>query len=316
MYIGIDIGGTNTEFGIVNEEGKVIATNTIKTGDYTTANEYVDASVKSIISLSECIGGINNIRGIGIGAPAANYLKGTIEYAANLPWAHDTIVPLANMFCQRLGIPVKVTNDANTVAIGEMYYGIAKGMRNFIVLTLGTGVGSGIVINGQLVYGCDGFAGELGHIQVFWEGGRPCSCGQCGCLETYCSATGVARTAREMLAASSRQSILRQYDVTKITSKDVFNAAKDCDALALDVFDYTGEVLGRACAGFTTFSSPEAYIFFGGLAHSGELLLDPIRKSYERYVLPLYRGKAKFLLSGLDGATAAILGASALCRRI
>lgn len=314
MYIGVDIGGTNTEIGIVDEQGKLVAHDVIKTRVYHTACDYVDAATKAILVLSEQVGGLGYIVGVGIGAPAANYYEGTIEYAANLLWAHDTKVPLADMFSQRLGKPVRVTNDANTVAIGEMYHGAAKGMKNFIVLTLGTGVGSGIVVNGQLVYGYDGFAGELGHMQVIWDGGRPCGCGQSGCLETYCSATGVARTAREFLSSTHKQSLLRNIDAEKITSKDVFDAALDGDSLASDIFNYTGEILGRACAGFATFCSPEAYIFFGGLAHAGELLLEPIRRSYDARVLSLYRGKAKFLLSGLDGATAAILGASALCR--
>jgi glucokinase len=249
---------------------------------------------------------------MGIGAPNGNYYNGTIEYAPNLAWAHDGIVPLAQMFSDQLGIPVALTNDANAAAIGEMTYGVARGMKNFIMITLGTGVGSGIVVNGQLLYGHDGFAGELGHVIMRRENGRPCGCGRTGCLEAYCSATGVARTAREFLANRQDPSLLRELDPEKITSLDVSIAAGKGDALAKEIYEFTGHMLGEACADFAAFSSPEAFIFFGGMVKAGELIMKPIRESYEKHVMPIFRGKAQFLVSGLDGASAAVLGASAV----
>lgn len=309
--IGVDLGGTNTVFGIVNQRGDVLYDNSIRTQDYTTPESFVEAGVACLKPLVEMVGGITAIKAMGIGAPNSNYYRGTIEFAPNLPW--KGIVPLADMFSQALGIPVKMTNDANAAALGEMIYGVARGMKNFIVITLGTGVGSGIVIDGRLVYGSDGFAGELGHVtMVRGKEGRLCGCGRRGCLETYCSATGVARTARQMLAESDRPSLLRELDPDKIQSLDVSIAAAKGDELALEIFEFTGEMLGEACADFTAFSSPEAYIFFGGLTKAGDLLMNPIKKSYEEHVMPVFRGKAKFLVSGLMSTNAAVLGASAL----
>jgi glucokinase len=233
--------------------------------------------------------------------------------APNLPWAHDSVVPLANLFSDALGIPVALTNDANAAAIGEMTYGVARGMKDFIVITLGTGVGSGIVTGGHLLYGSDGFAGELGHVtMVRGEEGRLCGCGRKGCLECYCSATGVARTARELLAKSDRPSLLREMNPEDITSLDVSIAAGKGDALAREIYDFTGKMLGEACADFAAFSSPEAFIFFGGMTRAGDLIMKPIKEAYDRHVLPIFRGKAQFLISGLDGASAAVLGASAV----
>ena len=249
---------------------------------------------------------------MGIGAPNANFYKGTIEYAPNLSWGHDCIVPLAELFSEALGIPVALTNDANAAAIGEMTYGVARGMKNFIMLTLGTGVGSGIVINGQMVYGCDGFAGELGHVIMRRDNGRLCGCGRKGCLEAYCSATGVARTAREFLAKSDEPSLLRDMKPEDITSYDVSVAAGKGDALAKRVYDFTGKMLGEACADFAAFSSPEAFVFFGGLTKAGDLLMKPLKESYDKSVLKIFKGKAKFLISTLDGSSAAVLGASAV----
>ena len=249
---------------------------------------------------------------MGIGAPNGNYYKGTIEFAPNLAWGHNGIVPLADMFSKELGIPVALTNDANAAAIGEMTYGVARGMKNFIDITLGTGVGSGIVIDGKVVYGCDGFAGELGHVIMRRENGRLCGCGRHGCLEAYCSATGVARTAREFLDTTDTPSLLRDLNPKDITSLDVSIAAGKGDKLAKKIYDFTGEMLGEACADFAAFSSPEAFIFFGGLTKAGDLLMDPIKKSYDEHVLPIFKGKAKFLVSGLDGSSAAVLGASAV----
>ena len=312
--IGLDLGGTNSVFGIVDARGEIKATTAIKTGGFASADDYVDAAVVALQPIIEQVGGLNTIKAMGIGAPNGNYYNGTIEMAPNLPWAHDTIVPLAKMFSERLGnIPVALTNDANAAAIGEMVYGVARGMKNFIVITLGTGVGSGIVVNGQLLYGSDGFAGELGHVtMVRGAEGRSCGCGRTGCLEAYCSATGVARTARELLSKSERPSILREMNPEDITSLDVSIAASKGDALANEIYEFTGHMLGEACADFAAFSSPEAFIFFGGMVKAGELIMKPIREAYDHHVLPIFRGKAKFLVSGLDGASAAVLGASAV----
>ena len=312
--IGLDLGGTNSVFGIVDSRGEIKATTAIKTGGYPSAESYVDACIEALQPIIEEVGGIDTIKAMGIGAPNGNFYNGTIEYAPNLPWAHDTIVPLAKMFSDRLsGIPVALTNDANAAAIGEMVYGVARGMKNFIVITLGTGVGSGIVVNGQLLYGSDGFAGELGHVtMVRGEEGRSCGCGRTGCLEAYCSATGVARTARELLAKTTRPSLLRDMNPEDITSLDVSIAAGKGDELAKEIYEFTGKMLGEACADFAAFSSPEAFIFFGGMVKAGELIMKPIREAYDAHVLKIFRGKAKFLVSGLDGASAAVLGASAV----
>ena len=311
--IGLDLGGTNSVFGIVDARGEIKATTAIKTQGYDKVEDYVDASVEALKVIIEQVGGIETIKAMGIGAPNGNYYNGTIEYAPNLAWAHNGVVPLAKLFSERLdNIPVGLTNDANAAAIGEMTYGVARGMKNFIVITLGTGVGSGIVINGQLVYGCDGFAGELGHVIVRRENGRPCGCGRSGCLEAYCSATGVARTARELLSKTQEPSLLRELDPEAITSLDVSIAAGKGDALAKHIYEFTGEMLGEACADFAAFSSPEAFIFFGGMTKAGDLIMDPIKRSYDKNVLKIFKGKAKFLVSGLDGSSAAVLGASAV----
>ena len=312
--IGLDLGGTNAVFGIVDQRGDIKATTAIKTQQYDTAESFIEASVNALQPIIEQVGGIEKIKAMGIGAPNGNYYKGTIEIAPNIKWAHDCIVPLGDMFSKKLnGIPVAVTNDANAAAIGEMVYGVARGMKNFIVITLGTGVGSGIVLNGQLIYGSDGFAGELGHVtMVRGEEGRSCGCGRTGCLEAYCSATGVARTARELLAKTQRPSLLRDMNPEDITSLDVSVAAGKGDELAKEIYEYTGKMLGEACADFAAFCSPEAFIFFGGMVKAGELIMDPIRRAYDEHVLPVFKGKAQFLVSGLDGASAAVLGASAI----
>ena len=312
--IGLDLGGTNSVFGIVDARGEIKATTAIKTGGYEKVEDYVDACVEALQVIIEQVGGIDKIKAMGIGAPNGNYYNGTIEFAPNLPWAHNGVVPLAKLFSERLNnIPVALTNDANAAAIGEMVYGVARGMKNFIVITLGTGVGSGIVVNGQLLYGHDGFAGELGHVtMVRGEEGRMCGCGRKGCLECYCSATGVARTARELLSKTDRPSLLRELDPEKITSLDVSIAAGKGDELAKEIYDFTGKMLGEACADFAAFSSPEAFIFFGGMVKAGELIMKPIREAYNAHVLKIFKNKAQFLVSGLDGASAAVLGASAI----
>lgn len=314
LVIGLDLGGTNSVFGIIDREGKVLTTTSIKTQGFPNVETYVEDAVKAVMQIVEQVGGIEKIHAMGIGAPGGNYYNGTIEQAANLEWAKG-IVPLADMFASRLGIPVAITNDANAAAMGEMIYGEAVGMKNFVELTLGTGVGSGIVANGQLIYGCDGFAGELGHMVVEPEG-RPCGCGRKGCLETYCSATGVVRTTVAMLEESTDATSLRDIPREELTSYDVYKAAMAGDAMAQEVFRQTGRRIGVACANIATFLSPEAFIFFGGLAQAGDLLFRPMEEAYNENVLSLYKGKAKFLKSGLDGAKAAVLGASAIAWKL
>lgn len=310
--VGIDIGGTNTVFGIVDARGSILHSGSIKTGQYKEINEYVDALAKGLTTVIEQAGGIEKIKGIGVGAPNGNYFNGCIEFAPNLPWKGT--IPLAKLISERLGgITVNLTNDANAAAIGEMTYGAARGMKDFIVITLGTGVGSGIVVGGELVYGHDGFAGELGHVIMRrGEEGRMCGCGRKGCLETYTSATGVARTAREFLEKRDEPSVLRELDPANITSKDVFDAAIKGDKIALDIFEFTGNMLGEAFADFIAFSSPEAIILFGGLTKAGDLIMDPIKKSMDKNLLKVFAGKTKLMFSELKESDAAVLGASAL----
>ena len=309
--IGLDMGGTNSVFGIVDARGNIKAQTVIKTRGYKNVEEYVKTAVEALQPAIDLVGGIEMIKGMGIGAPNANYYTGTIDNAANLEW--KGIVPIAKLFSEALGVPVRVTNDANAAAMGEMTYGAARGMRNFIMITLGTGVGSGIVCDGRVVYGSDGFAGELGHVIVDRsENARPCGCGRKGCLETYCSATGVARTARHLLETRNEASLLRKLNVDEITSFDVFQAAEAGDKLALEIFEETGSRLGAACADFAAFSSPEAFVFFGGLTKAGDYIMDPIKRAYDENVLFVYKDKAKLLISTLNGSEAAVLGASAL----
>lgn len=308
--LGIDIGGTNTVIGIVDARGSVIASDSIKTAKHSKLEDYIDELYTTASRLIENNDATDKIHGIGIGAPNANYYTGIIEQGVNLPW--PTPIPLARLVSEKFGIPVAITNDANAAAIGEMTYGAARGLKDFIMITLGTGVGSGIVINGQMVYGHDGFAGELGHVIVKRNNGRLCGCGRTGCLEAYCSATGVARTAREFLEIRNEPSSLRNLPIEDITSKDVYDAAINGDNLAKDVFEYTGKILGEAMADMTVFSSPEAFILFGGLAKSGELLLKPLRNAMDKNMLGVFKGKPKVMLSELKEADAAVLGASAL----
>ncbi|MGM9871294.1 MAG: ROK family protein [Muribaculaceae bacterium] len=308
--LGIDIGGTNTVFGIVDARGAVIASSSIKTAKHPKVEDYVDELYNEITRLLEANDAVSKIQGIGVGAPNANYFTGIIEESANLIW-HGKI-PLAQMLQDKFGIPVAITNDANAAAIGEMTYGAARGLKDFIMITLGTGVGSGIVVNGQLVYGHDGFAGELGHLIVKRNNGRLCGCGRTGCLEAYCSATGVARTAREFLEIRTEPSLLRNLDIDEITSKDVYDAAMQGDKLAKEIFDYTGKILGESMADMMLFSSPKAFILFGGLAKSGDLLLKPLKEALDKNLMFAFKGKPQVLLSELKEADAAVLGASAL----
>ncbi len=311
--IGIDLGGTNSVGGIVDARGNILAMDSVKTKENPTVEEYVERMSAKLLSMIESVGGKDKIKGIGIGAPNGNYYHGTIEFAPNLPW--KGVLHLAKMFEERTGLPARLTNDANAAAIGEMTYGVAKGMKNFIMITLGTGVGSGIVVDGKMVYGADGFAGELGHIKVR-DNGRLCGCGRHGCLETYCSATGVARTAKEFVECSKEDTLLRQLDPDHITSKDVFDAAEKGDKIAKQIFDYTGEILGEALANYMAFSSPEAFILFGGLTKAGHYILDPVQKAFDANLLKIYQNKAKILVSELKDSDAAILGASALAWEI
>lgn len=307
--IGIDMGGTNTVFGVVDARGHIIARSSIKTQTHKDVNLYVDELCSEITKIIDSIGGKDMIRGIGVGAPNGNYYTGNVEFAPNLPW--KDVIPFSKMITERIGIPCKLTNDANAAAVGEMTYGIAKGMKNFIMITLGTGVGSGIVINGEVVYGHDGFAGELGHTIAIRDG-RPCGCGRKGCLECYTSATGVARTAREILQTRTDDSLLRNIPIDQIESKDVYNAAEKGDAIALEIFKTTGTILGQSLADFIAFSAPEAIVLFGGLAKAGDYIMNPVREAMEENVLRLWKGKVKLLFSSLKEADAAVLGASAL----
>ena len=307
--VGMDIGGTNSVFGIVDARGNILSVDSIKTQAYREIDEYVNAVAERLNPMIEAVGGKAKIKGMGIGAPNGNFYSGTIEFAPNLPW--KGVIRLADLFQEAIGVPVTVTNDANAAAIGEMTYGAARGMKNFIEITLGTGVGSGIVINGQLVYGHDGFAGELGHTISRRTNGRQCGCGRTGCLETYCSATGVARTAREIVDCTDEPSLLREIE-GEITSKDVYDAAIRGDKAALEVFKFTGTILGEALADFVAFSAPEAIILFGGLTKAGDLIMKPTIEAMENSMLNLWKGKVKLLVSELKDSDAAVLGASAL----
>lgn len=309
--VGIDIGGQTTKMGIVDTRGQVLSQTVIRTDTYDDVSLYVEevaAALEKIIRESESEG---KIRGIGVGAPNGNYYTGNIENAVNLSWGGQKTIPFAELLSQKTGgLKVALTNDANAAAVGEMTYGAARGMKNFIMITLGTGVGSGIVVNGEVVYGHDGFAGELGHTCAVRHNGRVCNCGKTGCLETYCSATGVARTAREWLDMSDEPSVLRSLD--NITSKDVYEAAKDGDRMALKIFEFTGKILGECFADFVAFSAPEAIVLFGGLARAKEYLYEPIMTAMNANLLHLWRNKIKIVFSQLKESDAAILGASAL----
>ena len=310
FVVGIDVGGQTSKIGVVDARGTVLAQTVIRTDTYDTVDPYIAelaAAVKKVIAEAGVEG---KVRGIGVGAPNGNYYTGTIENAPNLVWGRQR-VEFAKLLSEAMdGLPVALTNDANAAAVGEMTYGAARGMKNFIMITLGTGVGSGIVVNGEVVYGHDGFAGELGHTIAVRGNGRTCGCGRSGCLEAYCSAMGVARTAREWLELSDEPSLLRGLDT--IASKDVYDAAKEGDKLALKVFEYTGKILGRSLADFIAFSAPEAIVLFGGLARAKEFLTEPILESMNANVLSLWRNKVELVYSQLKESDAAILGASAL----
>jgi len=313
FVVGVDVGGQTTKIGVVDARGDVLSQTVIRSDTFCTdAEAYINALAAAIKECITLAGKTDeDIRGIGVGAPNGNYYTGEVAFAPNLAWAATGSVPFAKLLTEALGgLPVSLTNDANAAAMGEMAYGAARGMKDFIMITLGTGVGSGIVIDGKVVYGHDGFAGELGHVTVVRNNGRACGCGRTGCLEAYCSAIGVARTAREWLDSTDEPSQLR--DVESITSKDVFDAAKAGDKLALRVFEYTGTILGRAFADFIAFSAPEAIVLFGGLARAKEFLYEPMVKAMNENVLKIWKDKVEIVFSQLKESDAAILGASAL----
>ena len=308
--VGIDVGGQTSKLGVVDARGTVLAQTVIRTDTYDTVEPYIAELAEAVKKVIAEAGVEGKIRGIGVGAPNGNYYTGTIEAAPNLAWGRNR-VEFAKLLSEAMGgLPVALTNDANAAAVGEMTYGAARGMKNFIMITLGTGVGSGIVINGEVVYGHDGFAGELGHTTAVRNNGRSCGCGRSGCLEAYCSAMGVARTAREWLELSDEPSLLRNCD--NIASKDVYDAAKEGDKLALKVFEFTGKILGRSLADFIAFSAPEAIVLFGGLARAKEFLTEPILEAMNGNVLNLWKNKVELVYSQLKESDAAILGASAL----
>jgi glucokinase len=314
LALGIDIGGTGTKFGIVDRNGNILFSSEISSRNHAEVEGFIDELYDNLHPMIERAGGTGRIKGVGVGAPNGNYYTGTVEYAPNLPWRG--IIPLAKMIEGKFKLPVVLTNDANAAAIGEMMYGAAKGMKDFIMITLGTGVGSGIVANGHLIYGHDGFAGELGHTIIIPNGRLHEGTGKRGSLESYASATGVRLTALEMLENSTEPSLLRKIPADQMDSLKVFEAAVEGDELAKKIFEFTGEILGLALANFVMFSSPEAIILFGGLTKAGDLILKPTRENMEANVIQVFQNKVKILVSHLKEADAAILGASALAWEI
>jgi glucokinase len=309
--IGVDVGGQTSKLGIVDARGNVVAQSVIRTDTHEDVDLYVKDLGAAITALAGQVeGGLASIRGVGMGAPNGNYYRGTIEFAPNLKW--KGVIHLADLVSKEVGLPVALTNDANAAAVGEMTYGAARGMKHFIMITLGTGVGSGIVVGGYVLYGHDGFAGELGHTIQVRNNGRLCGCGRTGCLEAYASAIGVARTAREILETTDKPTILREIPRDQITSKDVSEAAAKGDQVAIEIFNFTGHMLGTALADFVAFSAPEAIILFGGLTKAGDLLKKPVVEALNGNLLPLWKNKVKVEFSELKESDAAILGASAL----
>jgi len=310
LAIGIDIGGTNTEYGIVNHRGEILLKGKIRTDGYDSVEPYIDELYENLWPIIETYKKHGNIIGIGMGAPNANYYRGIIEYAPNLRWTG--VVPLANLISEKFDLPCLLTNDANAAALGEMTYGAARGFKDFIMITLGTGMGSAFVCNGQLVYGLDGYAGELGHTIIVRNGRKHWKTDLLGSLESYVSATGVVLTAREMLEQSDEPSLLRQYDSSILDSRLVYECAIVGDKISREVYRFTGQILGEALANFVMTTSPEAIVLFGGVVKAGDLFLQPAREHLEKNVLPLYKNKVKIVFSELNEADAAILGASTL----
>lgn len=311
LAVGIDIGGTNTVFGIVDHRGEIKYRGAISTRKHKTVRTFIEDLYTAIAPALDNVGGKEHIKGIGIGAPNGNYYSGTIDYAPNLNW--KGIVPLAELVTEKFGLPAALTNDANAAAVGEMMYGAAKGLRDFIMITLGTGVGSGIVINGQLVYGHDGFAGELGHSIIIPGGRKHWSTGVHGSLEAYASATGVRLTALELMTNNpDTDTLLRNYPETEIDSRVVFDCAMQGDEMAKEVYRATGEILGMALANAVMFSSPSTIVLFGGLCKAGDLIMQPTKEHMEKNLLSIFKNKVQLIYSELKEADAAILGASAL----
>ncbi len=310
LAVGIDIGGTGTKFGIVDRSGNVLFTGDLSTKKHKKIETFIDELHDKLSALIQNVGGTGRIRGIGVGAPNGNFYTGTVEYAPNLPW--KGILPLAQMIQDKFQVQTNLTNDANAAAIGEMMYGAAQGMKDFIMITLGTGVGSGIVANGHLILGHDGFAGELGHTIIIPDGRYHEGTGKNGSLESYASATGVMLTAKEVLSSTKEESLLRKIDVEEIDSRKVYDAAVQGDKVAREIFEYTGKILGTALANFVMFSSPEAIILFGGLTKAGDFILKPTREHMEANLIQVFQNRVKILVSHLRESDAAILGASAL----
>ena len=309
--VGIDIGGTFTKFGVIDRLGNVLIEGSVPTDQTDDVDVYLSGLNNAVDQAIKSLGATVSIKGIGIGAPNGNYKTGSIEFAPNLKWAHGKVVNLVTLLEAHYKMPVAVTNDANAAAIGEMIYGGAKEVKDFILLTLGTGLGSGIVVNGELVYGHDGFAGEVGHVRVK-DNGRLCGCGRRGCLETYVSAPGIKRTVFELLAEYNGASELSQYSFDGLTSEMIFHAATRGDKVALEAFRITGETLGIKLADAVAHTAPQKIFIFGGLAKSGDYILKPTRESFEKNVLKIWQGKIDIELSSLSEGSVAILGASAL----
>lgn len=305
LVVGVDIGGTNTAFGIVDEDGHILAQENFSTQAFAEVDRFIETLYQKVSEKASGLDG--DLLGLGMGTPNGNFYTGNIEFAPNLPWTGT--IPMGDLLEKRFKIPVRITNDANAAAIGEMLFGKAKGKKNFIEITLGTGLGGGVVINGKLLYGHDGFAGELGHI-VVEQGGRQCSCGLKGCLETYVSANGVVRTFKERMNADKPSAVL--YDRTEVTSKDIALAAAEGDELSQEVIEFTAQKLGHALAGFVAFSAPEVFILFGGLANAGKLLIEPTKRYMNENLLKIWKDKIGIEVSILPENTAAILGAAAL----
>ena len=309
--VGIDIGGTTTKFGIVNDKGEILMQDRIPSNEHDIVEDFIEDLHRKLMPMIEKAGQVSDFSGIGIGAPNGNIYTGTIEYAPNLKWKGN--IPLADLIEKKFALPTRLTNDANAAAMGEMMYGACKGMKHFITITLGTGVGSGIVIDGKIVVGHDGFAGELGHTIIRPGGRLHKSTGMRGSLESYASATGVRETAIEMLTKHPEEaSLLRNYSINDLTSETVYECAIQGDNIANNIFEFTGQILGESLANFIMFSSPEAIVLFGGLTKAGNLLLNPTRKHMEMNLLPIFQNKVKLVFSELKEADAAILGASAL----
>jgi len=309
--IGIDVGGTTTKFGIVNQDGEIVVQGKIPSNEHDFIEDFIHELYTKLQPMIKQVGGIENIVGVGMGAPNGNIYTGTIEYAPNLKW--KGIIPMAELITKKFGILARLTNDANAAAVGEMLFGCAKKMKHFITITLGTGVGSGIIIDGKIVVGHDGFAGELGHTIIRPGGRLHKSTGMRGSLESYASATGVRETAIELLTMRpDKESLLRNYTINDLTSQTVYECAMQGDQIANEIFEFTGQILGESLANFVMFSSPEAIVLFGGLTNAGNLLLNPTRKHMEANLLPIFKNKVKLIFSELKESDAAISGASAL----